>query len=326
MYTNVSNSSKHSYRDKCTPPRQVVLRTQPNNNRVALVHERKYTIRLRRRRAQQTRSFYDNTEGDESEPIVSKWTIVRQRLPDILALSGTYKPSSIRAQLVLLVALMNKQTHEQMNEQYQLMRNEQNGVMSHRMPDSVTINTSGRTREICLKRIPSQQMIHVDTDTLAFSVPTRQFILAISRGNTHETAAKFCPPAISDMLIDLSKIKIIDDRRQFKRAQFKMRLGQSLFFFVFIFIITMMFALTLSTTNLILNDAWNNPIKPPGPNKSLNSTSGDGPPQLKKILSSLESILTSLNITLISLNYNLTLLDSVLTLRNSTLLNSTSSW
>ncbi|CAF0969998.1 unnamed protein product [Adineta steineri] len=321
MYTNVSNSSKHSYRDKCTPPRQVVLRTQPNNNRVALVHERKYTIRLRRRRAQQTRSFYDNTEGDESEPIVSKWTIVRQRLPDILALSGTYKPSSIRAQLVLLVALMNKQTHEQMNEQYQLMRNEQNGVMSHRMPDSVTINTSGRTREICLKRIPSQQMIHVDTDTLAFSVPTRQFILAISRGNTHETAAKFCPPAISDMLIDLSKIKIIDDRRQFKRAQFKMRLGQSLFFFVFIFIITMMFALTLSTTNLILNDAWNNPIPIASgiSNQSSNSPTEDWQTRVKKLL-------TSINSTLISINSNMTSVHTILTSLNSTSRNSTSSW
>ncbi len=104
---------------------------------------------------------------------------------------------------------------------------------------------------ICLKRIPSEQIIHVDCDGLSFAIPTRQFILSISRGYAHQTAAKYCPPAISDMLIDISKSKIIDDRRQYKRAQVKMLIGQIIFLIVFILIITMVFALIIGATNTI---------------------------------------------------------------------------
>ncbi len=226
--------------------------------RGSVVHQRLYTVKLRRRRAQATRSFYDNNEDDENEHILSKWTIVRQRLPDILALSENYKPSTMRAQLVFLVALMNKQANDLANESRQSNRYEYNNTISHIVPSSVIIDISGRRRLICLKRIPPEQVIHVDVDNLSFSIPTRQFILAISRGSAQQTAAKYCPPAISDMLIDISKAKLIDDRRQYKRAQFKMRLGQMIFFVVFIVIISMVLALVIAATNTIFKfDAFN---------------------------------------------------------------------
>ncbi len=215
------------------------------------MNERLYPIKLRRRRAQATLSFYDNTEYDEDEDIDSKWTIVRQRLPDILALSPTYKPATFRAQLVLLVAMMNKQSNEQGNKLEQLLSTDYNSTVSHIGPNNVIIDIGGHSQSIHLKRIPSEQVIHVDVDGLSFSIPTRQFILAISRGYAHDAAAKYCPPAISDMLIDISKRKMIDDRRQYKRAQIKMRLGQLIFLIVFIFIITMVLALTIGATNTI---------------------------------------------------------------------------
>jgi hypothetical protein len=226
---------------------------------VSLVNETSHSIKLRRRRRnQETKSFYDNNEDEENEHIVSKWSIVRQRLPDILALSETYKPNGIRAQLVLLVALINKQS-ESANQSNKLnLQDKYNNTISHIVPTNVILDISGHRQIICLKRIPSEQVIHVDVDNLSFSIPTRQFILSISQGHTKSIAAKYCPPAISDMLIDLSKTKIIDDRRQYKRAQVKMRIGQTTFLIVFILIVTMAFALIIGATNAILKlDSFN---------------------------------------------------------------------
>ncbi|CAF4532541.1 unnamed protein product, partial [Rotaria magnacalcarata] len=67
-------------------------------------------------------------------------------------------------------------------------------------PQSVIINIGGHNRLIHLKLIPPQQMIHVDVDGLTFSIPTRQFIAAISRGDAYQAASKFFPPAITNML------------------------------------------------------------------------------------------------------------------------------
>ncbi|UJR25987.1 hypothetical protein I4U23_007335 [Adineta vaga] len=243
------NTSRQSYREQHRRQHTTSC-SQPLIDYVSMVSERKYTVKLRRRRAQAALSFYDNNETDEQEPILSKWTVVRQRLPDILALSNTYKPTSVRAQLVLLVALMNKQTIGILSESIEQMSNGQNKTISHIVPSSVILDISGRSRLIFLKSIPSEQLIHVDIDNLSFSIPTRQFILAISRGHAHETAAKYCPPAISDMLIELSKTKVSQDNAQYQRAQFKMRLGQIFFFFGFIFIISMMLALIIAATKI----------------------------------------------------------------------------
>jgi hypothetical protein len=144
---------------------------------------------------------------------------------------------------------MNKQTSElTKTESRHLNPNEYNNTIAHIVPSNVLIDIGGRTQLICLKRIPSEQVIHVDVDNLSFAIPTRQFILAISRGNAHETAARYCPPAIGDMLIDLSKTKFVNDRLKYKRAQFKMRLGQILFLVIFISIIAMMLTLITGAT------------------------------------------------------------------------------
>jgi hypothetical protein len=200
-------------------------------------------IELRRCRSESLFSYYDNNLENEKK---SKWTIVRQRLPEILALSTTYKPTNIQTQLMLLIALMSKQE----NELPILNHFDLNENLSH-IPTHVIVNIGGRNRVISLKRIPSGQMIHVDVDNLSFSIPTRQFIIAISRGYAHEAAAKYCPPAISDMLINLSKKKVADDRRQFKRALFKSRVGKMLFYSLFIFISGMILALIISATNTV---------------------------------------------------------------------------
>jgi hypothetical protein len=205
-------------------------------------------IQLPRYRSDSILSCYDNQiEDDENLWKVSKWSIVRQRLPDILALSPTYKPSSIRAQLILLIALMTRQSNQ--SDQLSISDSLHNPLL---IPASVMVNIGNRNRIIKLKRIPPDQMIHVDIDGLTFSIPTRQFIIAISRGDAHETAAKYCPPAISDMLIDLSKTKVVDDGKQYRRALFKMRLGKTLFLSLFIFISAMFLALFVSTTTTVL--------------------------------------------------------------------------
>ena len=207
--------------------------------------ERIRMIQLRRCRTESIFSSYDNsTLGPE---IQSKWSIVRQRLPDILALSTTYKPTNIRTQLVLLIALMNRQAHQ--------LRRLTEGSLPQTLscsPTSVTVNIDNRTRIISLKRIPPEQMIHVDVDGLVFSIPTRKFLIAISQGYAQETAAKYCPPAITDMVIKLSKIKVADDRRQYKRALFKRRVGKAMFFSLFTFISGMILALILSAGMALL--------------------------------------------------------------------------
>ena len=149
---------------------------------------------------------------------------------------------------------MNKQTNGLTGESRQLNPNEYNNTITHIVPSNVIIDINGRTGLICLKRIPPDQVIHVDVDNLSFAIPTRQFILAISRGNAHETASRYCPPAIGDMLIDLSKTKFVDDRLKYKRAQFKMRLGQFLFFVIFISIIVMMLTLTTGATKSLFKE------------------------------------------------------------------------
>jgi hypothetical protein len=210
---------------------------------------------LRRYRTDSILSFYDNLTESRS-----KWMIVRQRLPDILALSPTYKPSSVRSQIILLITLMHRQT----SQLRRLSNNDYNTSLA-RISNTVIVNIGDRSRFIYLKRIPSEQMIHVDVDGLVFSIPTRQFIIAISQGYGHETAAKYCPPAIGDMLINLSKTKVADDGRQYTRALFKQRVGKMLFFSLYIFIIGMMLALTIGSakTFLKLNSSeYNNPNSP----------------------------------------------------------------
>jgi hypothetical protein len=163
---------------------------------------------------------------------------------------------------------MNKESPIVTDKLRRLSKQDYNNTISHIVPSNVIIDIAGRTQLICLKRIPPDQVIHVDVDGLSFAIPTRQFILSISRGFAHETAAKYCPPAISDMLIDLSKTKLVDDRLQYKRAQFKMRLGQILFLVLFIFIITMMLMLIIGTTNSIFkvhSENWTLPYIPLDP-------------------------------------------------------------
>jgi hypothetical protein len=53
------------------------------------------------------------------------------------------------------------------------------------------------------------------------------------------------------MLINLSKTKVVDDRRQYRRALFKMRVGKMLFFSLFIFISGMILALIISATDTV---------------------------------------------------------------------------
>ena len=198
---------------------------------------------MRHHRTDSILSYYDNATLTENK---SKWTIVRQRLPDILALSTTYKPRTTRTQLVLLIALMHRQTN-----QLRRLSDFQSTTNSLLIPASVLVNIAGRSRIIQLKRIPPDQMIHVDIDGRAFSIPTRQFIIAISYGYAHEAAAKYCPPAITDMIINLSKTKVVDDNKQYHRTLLKRRIGKMLFFSLFIFISMMILALVISSVNTI---------------------------------------------------------------------------
>lgn len=245
-----------------------------STEQIAVVNERIYGVKLRHRRAGSNSiiSFYDNYPGPGHQNIKSRWTIVRQRLPDILALSETYKPTTVRGQLVLLVALMNKQANTLIEETNLLKKHKFHDTISHIVPSNVIIDISGRSQMICLKRIPSQQMIHVDVNGLSFSIPTRQFILAVSRGDAHETAARYCPPAVRDMLIDLSKTKVIEDRQQYRRAKLKLRVGRMLFFSIFGFIIIMMLALMLCAADTIFKlDSFNKTlINAPVQRKVLN--------------------------------------------------------
>lgn len=120
------------------------------------------------------------------------------------------------------------------------------------LPQTVMINIDDHERLIHLNHIPPQQMIHVDIDGLSFSIPTRQFIIAISRGENLQTATKFCPPAMTDMLVKLSKTKVVHDGKQHRRVIVRMRIGKILFFALFTFIIGMLFILILSITNVLL--------------------------------------------------------------------------
>jgi hypothetical protein len=181
--------------------------------------------------------------SNESQANISKWTIVRQRLPDILALNPTYQPTHIRAQLMHLLVLMRKETVH--------LRRSNVNISSNNLLKRVMINIDGRQRYINLKYIPSEQMIHIDMEDLTFSIPTRQLIIAISRGHAHETAAKYCPPAIRDMLIDLSKSKVIYDGQQYQRAMFKTRLGQGFYVGLLIVFIGMILLLILSTSHTL---------------------------------------------------------------------------
>jgi hypothetical protein len=200
-------------------------------------------IQLRPYRSGSIFSCSDRTTETENE---SKWSIVRQRLPDILALSNTYKPTNVRTQLALLIALMNRQSNELRRLSY--CHFDQN---LSRFPTNVIVKIAGRSRLVSLKRIPMEQMIHVDHDGRSFSIPTRQFIVAISQGYAQEAAAKYCPPAISEMLIDLSKTKVADDGKQYKRALVKLRMGKMLFFSLFIFISGMILALVISAAKTV---------------------------------------------------------------------------
>jgi len=144
---------------------------------------------------------------------------------------------------------MNRQTSNAYAQSRQIYFPAENTTISQIIPNNVIIDISGRSRLIRMKSIPPDQVIYVDVDNLSFSIATRQLILAISRGNTHTW--RYCPPAISEMLIDISKAKVYDDRRQYERAQFKMRIGQILFLFGFMLILIMVLVLIIGTTNAI---------------------------------------------------------------------------
>ena len=223
--------------------------------------ERLRMFRLRRCRTESIFSYYDNPVAHESE---SKWALVRHRLPDVLALSPTYKPTNIRTQLMILIALMNKQS-----DQSPSLNNYDLSTSLSRFPANVIVKIGGRSRFVHLKRIPPEQVIHVDIEGLAFSIPTRQFIVAISRGYAHQTAAKYCPPAVSEMLIDLSKTKVADEGRQYKRALFKRRVGKMLFFSLFAFISGMILALIIGAGSTVLKLTSFNHTNP---NQSITTT------------------------------------------------------
>lgn len=181
-----------------------------------------------------------------SESAVSKWTIVRQRLPEILTMSTTYKPKSTRNQLILLVALMNKESHQlQPLSHDPLMR------QTRDLPHTVTISIDGRRRYIDMKLIPPEQMIHIDIDGFEVTLPTREFIVAISRGDVHDTAIRYCPPAIRQMLIDLSKTKLIRDGQLYRQTRIKIRLGKTCYFCLFLLLIGMMLILMLSISDVL---------------------------------------------------------------------------
>ncbi|UJR22933.1 hypothetical protein I4U23_025960 [Adineta vaga] len=234
-------SPQHSYKHRFSKSRR-----QSSNGRGSLINEKVYMIELGERRQSSIFSFHDNDTFEDDTPITSKWAIVRQRLPDILALSPTYKPVSIQTQLLLLVGSISQQA-KKAEKTYD---NEERYNRAD-IPSNVVMDIGGRRRLINLKRIPPDQMIHVDVDHLSFSIPTRKFILAISRGNARQTANRYCPPAISDLLINLSQTKVVDDGRQYKRALYKMRIGQSLFFIIFIFLSGMMLALIVGAMNTL---------------------------------------------------------------------------
>ena len=193
-------------------------------------------------------AFSSQSSSDDPRVPESKWTVVRQRLPDILAMSSTYKPTSVRAQLMLLVALMNRQT-----KQLRRLSQEQVYPFASALPRTIVVKINGRRRYINVKRIPPEQMIHADIDGFAFSIPTRQLILAISRGDAHETAVKYCPPAIQEMLIDLSKTKVVQDGREYKRALLKMRMGQAFYIGLFMVLLLMILALIVSASHTLWN-------------------------------------------------------------------------
>ena len=191
-------------------------------------------------------SFSNPSFSDENESYISKWTIVRQRLPEVLALNPHYRPTSIRARLMLLVAMINKQT-----DQVRGLNCECLSITEKSPPTTVMINIDGRERYISLKRIPPEQIIHVDMDGLTFSIPIRQLIVAVSLGNAHQTAVKYCPPAVRELLIDLSKTKVINDGRQYRRALYRTRLGQSLYLLLLMLLISMVLALIVSASRTI---------------------------------------------------------------------------
>ncbi|CAF0777392.1 unnamed protein product [Adineta steineri] len=223
--------------------RYLVPLRQPFHKYDSSSNERLCMIQLDRPRTKSILSYYDNDEMENGNKLLkSKWIFIRQRLPEILALSSSYKPANLQTQLTLLVGMMNRQTKN--------INNDHDYNLSH-IPSNVTIDIGGRRRLIYLKRIPPDQMIHVDLDQLSFSLPTRQLILAISRGNAYQTASKYCPPAITDLLINLSQTKIVNDGRKYKRALYKMLIGKIIFFIIFIFISGMMFTLVISTTNTL---------------------------------------------------------------------------
>lgn len=181
----------------------------------------------------------------------SKWKIVQQRLPDILAMNENYKPMNLRGQLVLLMTMMNRQSSNNEDSIDHLTKSNNFIDLAALWPTNVSIQYGDRTQSVSLKRIPSKQWILVDIDGLSFGIPTRQFLFAISNDSSHNAVAKYCPPAISEMLIELSKIKIIDERKQFRRAQLKMRFVQSIFFLTFICIVLMVFVLIISVMDAL---------------------------------------------------------------------------
>lgn len=180
----------------------------------------------------------------------SKWIIVRRRLPDILALSRTYKPKNIRGQLVLLIAAMNKQS-QQLRQLNWLNYNQELA----RLPSTVVIDHNGNNKSIYLEDIPSQQVIYVDVDGLSFSVPTRQLILAISRGDANLASVKDSPQPqdIINMLVNLSKKKIVDDGKHSRQVLLRLRIGKIIFSTLFIFIIGMLLVLMIGATNALFH-------------------------------------------------------------------------
>lgn len=216
---------------------------------VRLIRETARSVKIRRRRVENTLSFYDNNEDAEDEIIESKWTIVRQRLPEILAMSENYKPKSIRAQLVFLIALMNRKANEA--EEALQFRNSISGSIAGLVSSNGILPKVKRNGNFRLKRIPSKQMIYVDFEGLSFSIPTRQFFLGAMSDDDNKSLVQLCPQPMGEMLVNLSKTKIIDDSKQFERARFKMRLTKFLFFLLYSVLIGMVFLLAISLSNTI---------------------------------------------------------------------------
>ncbi|CAF0870482.1 unnamed protein product [Didymodactylos carnosus] len=175
--------------------------------------------------------------------ISSKWTIVRQRLPDILAMSETYRPRTVKAQIYFLRALMHYR--ELMSEQEMKFNEDDNTITN------VVVDVCGRKRTIKLKRIPADQYVHVDIDDINFDIPTRQFIMAMS-ANHHRSFDNTPLAFITNIVLDVSKSKIVKEDQQQKRQRLEFKFVRSTFIVYVLFIGFMVILALISATSTVL--------------------------------------------------------------------------